>query len=492
MKFTSLITEKARLLISIGLAFFLLLFLYLQSNGMVEGGQDSYNHFLISKYAFKYPALLLDQWGKPVYTLLAHPFASLGLPFAVWFNIVCTLCAAVLGSLCVKKLQFSNYWITFWIIIFTPISLGNTISSLTEPLNMLLLSGGFYLWVNDRKVAATLLFSFMPWIRTEGFVIIVPFLVFLIVRKHYKLIPYLISATVLFNFLGWWQTGKPLWFITDNPYFLVETETERFAPGPGSFLYYFKANKFVFGNLVFYGSLLFGIIISYGYIVKKETRLAFVFWVVMGIFVAYFFAHSYIMWKGMMGTHGMLRVMMVIVPCLAIVFNIGYALLISYMRPTLRYLFIIGMGLLLTIHTFSSYKACGYPTVFFNLEKKSVKPIANVENLKKAQQFIENQGLNNRVIYHQVPIYNVLFDKDPFAKPLTENWVTEDIWSIDLKNNWAPKGSILLWDSYHAQREGNLPFDTLQSLKSYQLLYKVVESENEMGVNDFYIYEKIE
>jgi hypothetical protein len=89
-----------------------------------------------------------------------------------------------------------------------------------------------------------------------------------------------------------------------------------------------------------------------------------------------------------------------------------------------------------------------------------------------------------------VPIYNVLYNKDPFAKPLTTDWVTEDIWSIDTKNNWAPKNSILLWDSYHAAREGSLPFDTLQTLREYKLIYKVVDDENKMGVNDFYIFEK--
>ena len=356
---------------------------------------------------------------------------------------------------------------------------------------MLMLSGGFYLWLSDKKIAATLLFSFMPWIRTEGFVIIVPFLVFLVIDRKYKLIPLLLSATVLFNCLGWWQTGKPFWFISENPYFLVETEAERFAPGPGSILYYIKANKSIFGNIVFYASLVFGLGISFLYVIKRQLRFAFLFWVVMGIFAAYYFAHSFIMWKGMMGTHGMLRVMMVIVPCLAIIFSIGVSYLLKKLSPSLKPIFAVLILITIGVHTFLSYKVCGYPTVFFNLSKHSVKPIANLENLKKAQHFIESNDVNKRVIYHQVPIYNVLYNKDPFAKPLTEQWVTEDVWSIDTKNNWAPKGSILLWDSYHAAREGSLPFDTLQNLSDYKLLHKVVDDEKKMGVNDFYIYEKV-
>lgn len=462
---------KASLVISTGLAFLLYGGLYLQSNGLVEGGQDSYNHFLISKYAFKYPHLLLDQWGKPIYTLLAHPFCAFGLGAAVWFNILCTIFAAILCALTSKNLGAHLAVAAFWICAFSPIVLGKSISSLTEPLNMLALSAAFYSWTIDKKVIACILFSLMPWIRTEGFVIVFPFLVFLIIHKHFKLIPWLLSTTIIINFIGWWQTGEPLWFITNNPYFLVETEADRFAPEGGSLLYYLQNNKFLFGNIFFPIAVFGALWICYRYW-KGQIKLGFTFWVILGVFVAYYFAHSFIMWKGMLGTHGMLRVMAVIVPSTAIAFalfwNIFNVFNLKKLISAILFIF-ISMGV------FSSYKVNGYPTRFWRLDIPSVQQITIFPEIKEANSYIKANGLDTAVIYHQIPVYNVLFDKNPFPKPLSSAWETENIWSIDLENNWAPKGSIMLWDNYHAAREGNIPKTKFYKLEDYKVLQKFGE-----------------
>lgn len=470
------ITFKASLGLSTGLAFLLLACLFIQSKGMVEGGQDSYNHFLISKYAFKYPKLLIDQWGKPVYTVLAHPLCALGLSYAVWFNIACSLLAGVFCALTSKKLGSPIAVAAFWVCVFAPIALGNSISSLTEPLNMFALSAAFYCWIADHRKISIVLFSLMPWIRTEGFVIIVPILVFLIIKKHYKLIPWLLITTFILNLLGWYMTGKPLWFITENPYFLVETEAERFAPEGGSFLYYLQNNKNVFGNIFLPLSALGAVYLAYAYVIQKKTQYAYVFWVILGVFVAYFFAHSFIMWKGMMGTHGMLRVMMVICPSLAIAFSFSLSFFVKIIR--LQYLQ-ISTAILVFISVFSSYKANGYPTKFWQLKKDAVQQIKIMDEIKLAHSYIVDQKLDTAVIYHQLPIYNVIYNKDPFPKPLSKEWQTEAIWSIDIVNNWAPKGSILLWDSYHATREGNIPKSKLKELKEYKELKRFGDSNED-------------
>jgi len=487
------INEKAALAISAMAAFLLLLCLYIQSNGMLEGGQDSYNHFLISKYAFKYPNLLLDQWGKPVYTILAHPFCAFGLQAAVLFNILCLTFAAFLVGLTVLKLELKYAWLACWICVFCPISLGNAIATLTEPLNMLMLSAAFYMWVTDKKITATLLFSFLPWIRTEGFVIIVPFLVYLIVSKQLKYIPWLIAGTLIFNILGWYQTGKPFWFITENPYFKVETEADRFAPEPGSFLFYIRDNKNIFGNLTLIFSALGAAYFTFKYFFKKLIikQAAFIFWVIAGVFVAYYFAHSFIIWRGMLGTHGMTRVMMVIVPCIAFFavyfFNVLFKMLGSkynILKPVLLLLFAF-------ITTYQSYRVKGYPTQFYNFNKTSVKQITHVKNLDLAYQYLEKNYLTGYVIYHQLPIFDVRYGRDPFAKPLSPDWKTAYIWSIDLDANWAPKNSIIIWDRFHAQREGNMPFEKISTAKDYKLLTLFTENDSAASDNDIYIFQKI-
>lgn len=487
------INEKAALAISALAAFLLLSCLYFQGNGMLEGGQDSYNHFLISKYAFKYPQLLLDQWGKPVYTILAHPFCAFSLGTAVFFNILCLVAGAFITGLTLIKLELKYAWLACWICVFCPISLGNAIATLTEPLNMLMLSAAFYAWIADRKIAATLLFSFLPWIRTEGFVILVPFLVYLIFTKQYKLIPYLIVGTFIFNLLGWFQTGEPFWFITENPYFAIETDSERFAPEPGSFLFYIRDNKNIFGNITLIFSALGAGYFAFQYFFKKTNikQSAFVFWVVAGVFVAYYFAHSFIIWRGMLGTHGMTRVMMVIVPCVAFFMvyfiNVIFKPFSNQFNPYKNIVLILFAFVL----TYQAYRVKGYPTQFYNFNKTSVPQIANVQNLDLAYQYLEKNNLTNQVIYHQLPLFDVRYDRDPYAKPLTKDWKTAYIWSIDLNENWAPKNSIIIWDRYHAQREGNMPFEKISTSIDYRLLTQFTENDSTVSDNDIYIFQKI-
>src|ERR1700751_4484090 len=56
-----------------------------------HGGGDCYAHYKIAHYAFKYPRLFLDLWGKPVFTLLSSPFAQFGFIGIKIFNILCAL-----------------------------------------------------------------------------------------------------------------------------------------------------------------------------------------------------------------------------------------------------------------------------------------------------------------------------------------------------------------------------------------------------------------
>ena len=107
--------------------FILLFFVFLQSQG-VEGGLDSWNHFLISKCAFLHPDLLLDQWNKPVFTLITVLICQLGFNALIFFNICCVASSGLLLSLGLKSKGYKNTWILTPLTAFTPILLQNTIS----------------------------------------------------------------------------------------------------------------------------------------------------------------------------------------------------------------------------------------------------------------------------------------------------------------------------------------------------------------------------
>ncbi len=50
---------------------------------------DSINHFLYAHYAPPHPELYLNHWAKPLFTLLASPFAQFGFIGIKLFNILC-------------------------------------------------------------------------------------------------------------------------------------------------------------------------------------------------------------------------------------------------------------------------------------------------------------------------------------------------------------------------------------------------------------------
>ena len=156
----------------------------------------------------------------------------------------------------------------------------------------------------------------------------------------------------------------------------------------------------------------------------------------------------------------------------------------NILKPVLLLLFAF-------ITTYQSYRVKGYPTQFYNFNKTSVKQITHVKNLDLAYQYLEKNYLTGYVIYHQLPIFDVRYGRDPFAKPLSPDWKTAYIWSIDLDANWAPKNSIIIWDRFHAQREGNMPFEKISTAKDYKLLTLFTENDSAASDNDIYIFQKI-
>ncbi|MFM7234372.1 MAG: hypothetical protein ACKOZM_07250, partial [Flavobacteriales bacterium] len=52
-----------------------------------NGGADSITHYQISKYSWLHDYLLMDQWGKPVFTILFSPIAQFGFKAVVLANI---------------------------------------------------------------------------------------------------------------------------------------------------------------------------------------------------------------------------------------------------------------------------------------------------------------------------------------------------------------------------------------------------------------------
>jgi hypothetical protein len=456
---------------------------FLQSQG-VEGGLDSWNHFLISKCAFLHPDLLLDQWNKPLFTLITVLICQLGFNALIIFNIFCVATSGLFLSLGLKNLGYKNTWSLIPLSAFTPILFQNTISGLTEPLNVLFLSLVFYFWCKDQLKYAVIVASFLPFVRTEGFVICGAVFLMLIIRKDYKLILWLISGSVVMNLVGFAITGKPFWIITENPYWKHETEG-TFEAGSGSFFHYIVQGRAIFGLPLEIAFVLSNLFILYCFVAKKKIQNVVLLSVL--VFWFYFLAHTTIYYLGILGSHGLTRVMAVIAPPLAI--------LSFYVLNELQGLFkinpkfhFIPVGLFALTVVWTGYHESDYAKPH-RFSEATVKADKTQKNFIKAGEWLIENKLMNRPIIHQSPYFDVRFNKDPYNIQSSYR-----VWSIDQKNDWAAKGVVVIWDGFSAVREGNTKLDWLINNPNYTLLHTIDGFEKPEYDSTMYkicIFEKI-
>lgn len=471
--------DKRNILVSL-IVLVLLGFVWFQSQG-VEGGLDSWNHYLISKLSVKHPELFLDQWNKPVFTWLTFGVCQFGFNALIAFNIFCIVLSAWLLAQGLSKTSFKESWIIIPLLVFTPILLSNIISGLTEPLNVLILSFVFYLWMKDYTKSTLIVASFLPYVRTEGFVILAAIFFLVILQRKSKLLLYLLIGSLVMNVVGFIITKEPFWIITSNPYLKHELEG-TFDPGNGPFLHFFNQARALFGLpllLLFVMSNL-----TFVYLSFKNRKMDFKWLLPILVFWFYFMAHTLIFYWGILGSHGLTRVMAVIAP--ALVLSVFY--FINTCFANFKYQKQLYLTLALIV-VWVGYKETGYAKPY-QLNKATVKKDESQVNFIKAGEWLIENKLMNRPIIHQSPYFNVYFDKDYLD--IKNSYY---VWSIDKNNDWAAKGVIVIWDGFSAVREGNMPLEWLLQNPKYKKLHFIeghIKPTENVTQYDIHIFEKIE
>lgn len=480
------------------------------------GGQDSWNHYLYARWSPQHPSLLLDQWGKPFFTLLALPFAQLGINGVLLLNHLCILSAAWLTYLTARKLGFKNPWMSIFLFAWQPIVLANAHSALTEPSNALVLVLVCYLFAGSRWKAATLVASFLPIVRSEGFVLLAGVMVFLIFRNRWKYLPLTCVGVFLYAVVGGFISGQWNWLLVNNPYIKQEIDG-GFDAGHGSFWHYILHQREITGFVV---SVFFviSLLLIFGYVKKRlqhktpANHSQMALWLWLPLYGFFLIAHSILWWKGAMGSHGLLRVFVTVSPVVALLCM--YAL-DHLMRLEIRMLNRALKGLI----SFGMF-ALAFPGAGFRYPWQGQTQQKGVYNGEKAGDegnpvamalgWIANSEHSEQVIAHQIPAVNVFQGFDPWLaefqlhpvrpngevslpKPVLE-WPREaktlSLWSLSAKDSgkqdWFPKGTVLLWDDFHGRRDGQLNRSQLRGLKKYKMIYQAglndLDSSNDVWV----------
>lgn len=433
--------------------FLLFLFLFVFTESTYDSG-DGIRHYFVSRYCWYHPELLLYSWGKPFFTLISSPFSQFGLAGITVFNILCGLGSAWFAYRTAKLLKLDYAPLVILFLFFTPVYFPTINSGLTEPFFGLVLITVVYLYFKEKYFWATVLISFLPFVRTEGNLLLPLFFLVLLYRRKYFFIPFLAFGSLLYSFIGWLYYKDWLWLISQNPY----TGSNRDFYGHGPFMYFINGNYYIWGNALTI-LLVVGILVLFfkGFVFlknKNDEKNQFYIeelFLVFGTAAVYFFAHTLMWWKGWANSLGLIRVLAGIVPCAALVFLRGLNVLMLPFIKKIRAVEITILVLLLFWVVKNPFEQHYYP---FKLGKEEAV-------LKKAADWYKQSAFTNKQMYYIYPIFAHFIDIDPFdSEKYKELWglyPTIREYGFDV----IPDSTVIFWDAHFGPNECQIPLDTI-------------------------------
>jgi len=428
--------------------------LSLSSDGYF-GGADNISHYHISHFAFKYPWLFLDAWGRPLYTLISAPFAQFGLQGAKLLNVLLGVATAWLAFRAAQRLRIRPALAALFFVCFTPLYFAMMPTALTEILFGFLMLLGIILFLKGKYISSAIVLSFLPFARTEGYLLIPVFLSAFLWTKQYRTIPFLGTGILLFTLAGGLYYGDPLWLINRFPYPVNYTHPVYHSTGS---LWHFLELRHLILGLPLEILCIAGVagmvrdLFSKDHEVKRNAwSLCMLFFVP---FMAYFALHSILYWRALGGSMGLERVLAAALPLAAIIALKGMSDLSdlfrlprigpSRMRDGLRGGFLIIVTGTVVVTPFLIYKT---PCPLSPEE----------ETIRRATTWLKKSPYSGRLVFYtdnNVPYY---LKADPFRKNPPECVLFGDYRFLDT----IPQGSALVWDAHFGPNESKIPPDTL-------------------------------
>lgn len=294
------------------------------SDGIREAG-DGVQHHMIARYSWKHPALLLDQWGKPMFTLLASPFAHFGYNAMTLFNALAALAAVALAM---RPLKRSGGWTMVAFpaaLMLAPQYAQLIIDGMTEILFGSMALFAVCLLLDGRPRAAAAVASLTPLCRPE-YVVVLPLVAgWLLWKRQYRAVPLCALGIGIYSFFGLLHTGDPFSWWHGDPY----------GSGPSIYgkgdpwLFLLDAPRAFGWPLIAAFALALALwpVIQHTDVEERGAhRLLFV--TAAGGALGIVAVHAYLRWSGTHGSAGLTRVLVTAAPLAALfaLFTLGRGL----------------------------------------------------------------------------------------------------------------------------------------------------------------------
>lgn len=421
------------------------------------GGGDTISHYKIAHWAWKYPNLFLDTWGKPVFTILISPWAQFGMNGARIYNILAGLFTALLAWRICKEIRLENNWLAPVFVLFIPIYFVLVFTSLTEITFSLFLTLSLYFFFKDKIIWSGIILSFLPIIRTEGIVLFPLFMAAFLLKKKYVAIISLFAGFIIFSIAGLFAFHDFWWLINRNPY----NGSALGIYGHGKLLHFVDKLPVILGNPITYLSLLGIAVLLFQWLVIEKAKLNKTFYLLLlvpGSFLIYFAAHSYAWWKGIGNSLGLIRVIAAVAPAAAITAVIGLDKILVYLKRISNYLkWIAALGAIIWITIIGAET---YKNTF------RLSPPEQLMNQTVA--FIKSDHLEGKPVFYFDPYFIYKLGADPYSGNVKQ-WYPKG----DHPVKELPEGSVIVWDAHFGPNEGCMPLNKLLKNKNIEILKKI-------------------
>jgi hypothetical protein len=396
---------------------------------------DSYVHYQFAKYAPQHAKLYFNLWAKPVFVLLASPFAQLGFVGMKIFNTLVSLLNIFFTYKIINELKINNALAGTIILIFSPLYYVLTFSGLTEPLFALFVSVAIYLTLIKRFTSAGIIISFLPFVRSEGLILLSVFAIYFLLKKEWKTLPLLVVGHVFYSIAGFFIYHDLLWVFYEIPYARLSSNY-----GSGNLSHFVLQLLYVIGVPVY---ILFwiGIISIIKDFFKKFLSIEFQLLIFLG-FLSFFIAHTLFWYFGIFNSMGLKRVLICVAPLISIISLKGFNLITEDFFTTKNKIkpFVKGI-LILTIILFP-----------FTKNKAAInwkKDLCLTEDQLSAIQvsgFLNKIPLSGHRFFFDSPYLCEGLKIDPFDENVKME-LTKDV------INQTVSGDIVIWDNWYAPTE---------------------------------------
>jgi hypothetical protein len=426
---------------------------------------DSIQHYLFSRYAFKHPHLFLDLWNKPVFTLLTAPFAQFGFVSMKLFNAICG-CLSLILLFKISSFYSKNYNPLILVLaVASAFHLAILNSALTEPLFDLALLFALYLLLKDKISAAALVFSCLPFIRQEGYLIIGFMFVYFGITRNFKPLFLLFSAHIVLTIAGYFHYQDLLWIFKNNPNAFYSHY------GNGGWFDYFHKLAYILGKPLYF-FVAAGIIALIIFFFRSKNKFEYIvnkLHVPVYCFLLVVAAHA-IFWKfGLFKSLGMERNIVTVFSCAVITSFIGLsAILNGNPKKNFNAVIISVSCLVLLIYPFYPDPQKVQIPGDFKLTEEQKMISEAVDQVKPL--------LNEHKLYTGHPYVHLLLENDPF-----DSTRVAGIYKFYPRKNPGEKCAVL-WEKRLSVIEYGVSLKDLEADTTLKRTFYKVSDKNEAAV----------